>query len=329
MFDHGTELLQSALKSSYLDAMLENAENIIDGDVQVEDGIPGKEMVNQLKKIYQELDLGHADAETVRQVIQLSFLKVIRKDAIQANHQMTPDTIGFLMAFLIEKVTKFKRPYTIFDPAVGTANLLTTVINQLQKNSKEPIHGYGIDNDPSMLEVASVSIALQHLNVDLYHQDAITALDIPQCDLAVSDLPIGYYPLDQNTGNYQTRAKEGHSYVHHLLIEQSMNYLRPGGFGVFLVPSNLFQTKESQSFIKWIQSVAYLQGLVNLPAELFANQSAQKAILLLQRRGGNSEQAKKVLLGEFPSFKQTAEFTKFVREIDHWVATNLNQKGDK
>lgn len=324
MFDQGTEILQSALNSSYLDAMVENAENIIARDVQVEDGIPDDKTVAQLEKLYRELDLANVDAETIRQLMQLSFLKVIRKDAIQANHQMTPDTIGFLIAFLIEKVTKLNRPYTIFDPVVGTANLLTTVINQLEKNSKEPIHGYGIDNDPSMLEVASASIALQHLNVDLYHQDAIAALDIPQCDLAVADLPIGYYPLDQNTGNYQTRAKEGHSYVHHLLIEQSMNYLRPGGFGVFLVPSNLFQTKETQSFIKWIQSVAYLQGLVNLPAELFANQSAQKAILLLQRQGGNSKQAKKVLLGEFPSFKQTQEFTKFVGEIDQWVATNLN-----
>nr|WP_305069132.1 class I SAM-dependent methyltransferase [Limosilactobacillus kribbianus] len=270
------------------------------------------------------MDLEHADAETLRQLVQLSFLKVIRKDAIQANHQMTPDTIGFLMAFLIEKVTKLNRPYTIFDPAVGTANLLTTVINALQRVSQEPVHGYGIDNDPSMLEVASASVALQKLDVDLYHQDAIDALDIPQCDLAVSDLPIGYYPLDQNTGNYQTRAKQGHSYVHHLLIEQSMNYLRPGGFGAFLVPSNLFQTKESQSFVKWIQSVAYLQGLINLPAELFANPAAQKSILLLQRHGGDSKQAVKVLLGEFPSFKKKKEFADFVAEIDHWVATNLN-----
>lgn len=303
--------------------MLENIENVIDNEVQVEDGVPDPATVKKLQEIYQQLDIANADAEALRQLVQLSFLKVIRKDAIQANHQMTPDTIGFLMAFLIEKVTKINRPYSIFDPAVGTANLLTTVINQLQKASKEPIHGYGIDNDSAMLEVASASVALQKLNVDLYHQDAINALDIPQCDLAVSDLPIGYYPLDQNTKNYQTRAKKGHSYVHHLLIEQSMNYLRPGGFGVFLVPSNLFQTKEAQSFVKWIQSVAYLQGLVNLPAELFANPATQKAILLLQRHGGGSKQATKVLLGEFPSFKKTKEFGDFVGEIDHWVATNL------
>lgn len=325
LFDQGTEILQSALRSSYLDAMLENAENVIDGQVAVEDGVPDQKTVEKLDKLYQELKLKDADAETIRQVIQLSFLKVIRKDAIQANHQMTPDTIGFLMAFLIEKISKLDRPYSIFDPAVGTGNLLTTVMNQLEKSSSEPVHGYGIDNDPSMLEVASASVTLQGLKVDLFHQDAINALDIPECDLAVSDLPIGYYPLDQNTSNYQTRAKEGHSYVHHLLIEQAMNYLRPGGYGVFLVPSNIFQTKESQSFVKWIHSVAYLQGLINLPAELFANPNAQKAILLLQRHGNNSKQAVKVLLGEFPSFKKPKEFSDFMQEINQWVKMNLNK----
>jgi site-specific DNA-methyltransferase (adenine-specific) len=323
VFDQGTEILQSALRSSYLDAMLENAENIIDDQVAVEDGVPDKETVDKLQNLYQELKLKDADAETIRQVIQLSFLKVIRKDAIQANHQMTPDTIGFLMAYLIEKIVNFKRPYSIFDPAVGTGNLLTTVINQLKKSNSQPVKGYGIDNDPAMLEVASASVALQRLNIDLFHQDSINALDIPECDIAVADLPIGYYPLDENTKNYQTRAEKGHSYVHHLLIEQAMNYLRPGGFGVFLVPSNIFQTKESQSFVKWIQSVAYLQGLINLPSELFANPNAQKAILLLQRHGGNSKQAVKVLLGEFPSFKQPKEFGAFMQEIDQWVKTNL------
>ena len=319
-------LLQSALNSSYLDAMLENAENIIDDNtVRVEDGVPDKETQEKLKKIYQQLELKNVKAEAIRQLIQLSFLKVIRKDAIQANHQMTPDTIGLLMAFLIEKVTQNTKLETIFDPAVGTANLLTTVINQLDKDEHDNIKGFGIDNDDSMLSVASVNVALQYANVDLFHQDAVGALDIPQCDLAVSDLPIGYYPLDDNTKDYQTRAKKGHSYIHHLLIEQSMNYLKPGSFGVFLVPSSLFQTKETEGFVKWIHSVAYLQGFVNLPSELFANPAAQKSILLLQRHGGNGKQAAKVLLGEFPSFKDQKNFARFMQEINDWVATNIKK----
>lgn len=327
LFDEGTEILQSALNSSYLDAMLENAENIIDNNqVHVENGVPNKADQEKLQKIYRELDLGKANAEVIRQLIQLSFLKVIRKDAIQANHQMTPDTIGLIIAFLIEKITKSDKPKTVFDPAVGTANLLTTIINQLDKDEHEDIQGYGIDNDESLLGVASVNVALQHAKVDLYHQDSVSSLDIPQCDLAVSDLPIGYYPLDENARDYQTRAKEGHSYIHHLLIEQSLNYLKLGKFGVFLVPSTLFQTSEAESLIKWIHSVSYLQGFINLPSELFTNPSSQKAILILQKHGGDSKQAEKVLLGEFPSFKEKEKFANFMDEISEWVAKNIENK---
>ena len=300
--------MQADLNSSYLDAFLENAENLVDnGKVRIEDGLPKPETVAELNKLYQQLDL----------------LKVIRKDAIQANHQMTPDTLGIMMAYLIEKIIDRSHPYTIFDPAVGTANLLTTVMNHLREAIDQPIQGYGIDNDDELLAVASVSVSLQREPVELFHQDAIEALDIPQSDLAVSDLPVGYYPLDENTKNYQTRAQKGHSYVHHLLIEQSMNYLKPGGFGVFLVPSNLFQTEETMGFVKWIHSVAHFQGLINLPAELFKNQAAQKSILLLQRQGGGSQQAKQVLLGSFPSVKKRAEFVAFMNQIDAWVAANL------
>lgn len=297
------------------------------GKVRVEDGLPKPETVQELNKLYQQLDLLHTDREIVRRLLQLDLLKVIRKDAIQANHQMTPDTLGIMMAVLIEKVADLNHPYTIFDPAVGTANLLTTVMNHLQSVFDQPVQGYGIDNDDDMLAAASVSVALQREPVELFHQDAINALDIPQSDLVVSDLPVGYYPLDENTKNYRTRAEKGHSYVHHLLIEQSMNYLKPGGFGVFLIPADLFKTKETMGFVKWIRSVAHFQGLINLPAELFHNEAARKSVLLLQRQGGGSHQAKQVLLGEFPSVKKRAEFVAFMKQIDAWVAANLKVEG--
>lgn len=55
----------------------------------------------------------------------------------------------------------------------------------------------------------------------------------------------------------------------------------------------------------------------------FANPNAQKSILLLQRQGGDSKQAVKVLLGEFPSFKDKAKFASFMDDISKWVTTNL------
>lgn len=323
-FDHAVELIQAELSCSYLDAYLENAENIVDdGKVRVEDGLPKPDTVQQLEKIYADLDLTHQPRETVRRLLQLGLLKVMQKDSIQANHQMTPDTIGMLIAYLIEQIVKLDHPYKIFDPVVGTANLLTTVMNHLATVNKQPVEAFGIDNDDSMLAAASVSADLQNLPIQLIHQDAITNLDIPQADLAVADLPIGYYPLDDNVKNYQTKAQEGHSYVHHLLIEQTMNYLVPGGFAFFVVPSDLFRTKESETFVQWIHSVAFLQGFINLPSDMFSNAASQKSILILQNHGNNAKQAQQVLLGTFPSLKNQKDFRKFLAEIDQWVKTSL------
>ena len=48
------------MNSSYLDAFLENAENLVDnGKVRVEDGLPKPETVAELNKLYQQLDLLH------------------------------------------------------------------------------------------------------------------------------------------------------------------------------------------------------------------------------------------------------------------------------
>ena len=317
--------MQEALKSSYLDAFLENCENLVDGGkVRVEDGVPNKQEVAAIEKQYKELgDLSTLEPDTVRQLLQLDLLKVIQKDSIQANHQMTPDSIGMVIAYLMALVADIDRPVTILDPAVGTANLLSTVMNYLTKVTEQPVKGFGVDNDESMLATASVMAQLQGIDIDLYHQDAIMDLDVPQTDFVVSDLPVGYYPLDKNTANYKTRAKEGHSYVHHLLIEQSVNYLRPGGIGLFLVPSDLFKTTESASFLEWIQSVGHLQGIINLSADMFGDKRAAKSILFLQRQGGNAKQAKQVLLANGPSFKKKSEVKAFARDVNQWVAQNL------
>ncbi len=53
-FDQATEILQAALGSSYLDAFLENAENLVDGgQVRVEDGIPNETDQAKLVHLYQ------------------------------------------------------------------------------------------------------------------------------------------------------------------------------------------------------------------------------------------------------------------------------------
>ncbi|PIO83838.1 SAM-dependent methyltransferase [Loigolactobacillus backii] len=319
-------LLKRDLDVSYMDALIETGENIVDGgQIKVEDGLPHEAIRQQLTTSYQQINLKRLTTDEIRQAFQLAILRGERTDAIQANHQMTPDAIGFLVAYLIENLAGLNDQEQVLDLTVGTGNLLYTVLNRLFTASGVNLKGYGIDNDDTMLALANVGARLQHPDVELFHQDAIEDLVVPKVDVGLADLPIGYYPIDERAAKFATHAETGHSYAHHLLIEQSMRYTKAAGFGFFLVPSLLFQSQEATELTKWMTSATYLQGLLNLPRELFQDEKAQKAILILQNKGGQAKQAKKVMLGEFPSFKDQAGFQRFVAEISEWKEKNIAQ----
>lgn len=321
------DILQKSLEITYLDAFIETSNNLLDNkSTHVEAGLPNERDVKILNQIYKRMNLESLSSEDVRKVIQLVLLKATRQEKIQPNHQMTPDTIGFLVAFVLEKLMGTNKVFSLLDITVGSGNLLTTILNQMSADNFEISKAYGVDNDDTMLSIAGLSGQLQRLSLDLFHQDAIDDLIVKKADVVIADLPIGYYPLDARVAHFETRAAEGHSYVHHLLIEQSIKYMNDGGFGVYLVPTGLFETEEAKKLLAYIQSNAYLQGLLNLPVNLFSSANSRKSILILQKHGANSAQVDEVLLGDFPSLKDEEQFQDFVKTLDKWIQTNFNNK---
>lgn len=325
VLDQSVAILMQQLSVSYIDALIETGDNLLSQSVHVENGKPSEQQAAELQTLYRTIELQQFDAETIRRAVQLALLKAIHNDRVDPNHQMTPDSIGLLTAYLIAKLVGAKSDLSILDIAVGTGNLLTTVINQLQPDRQGVIHGYGVDNDDNQLAIAAMSMELQHSAVELFHQDALDPLVMPKTTVVIGDLPVGYYPLDERVQQFQTKATNGHSYVHHLMIEQAMSQLLPGGWGVFLVPTNIFQSQESQGLVQWMGSSAYLQGLLNLPKNLFLDEKSRKSIVVLQKHGSNAKQAGKVLLGDFPSFEDQRAFQAFTAQIDAWVSQNINR----
>ena len=316
-------LLQKELQVSYLDALIETGDNLLAKEVHVEDGLPTAEIKTRLEELYANAQLAGLTTEQRRQVMQLLLLQAYKQEKIQANHQMTPDTIGFLVEYLLEKVLPKKQGLALLDLTVGTGNLLTAILSKLNQNGWPKIQAYGVDNDDTLITLASMATQIEQISVDLFHQDALDSLLLPKVDVVVSDLPVGYYPLDERVTQFKTRAKKGHSYVHHLLIEQAVNQLKPAGFGIFVVPKGLFESPEAKGLLDYIQANAYLQGMLNLPQDLFASKRGQKAILLLQKHGTGAKQAKQILLGDFPSFKHKEQFQAFLGQIDYWERNNL------
>lgn len=318
-----TEIVQKQKDQSYLDSLIEVLDTVQSGDVDAL-GLTSAD-AKKVDHKYAEFKRDDYDAETLRKSIQMAVLKATRVDKIQANYQITPDTIADIIGYIISGIFSGQKQLSLLDPAMGTGNLLTAVYNQLDNNLHIKPAVSGIENDDAMFELAASSFDIQHIHAELFHEDTIQNVLAPVVDVVISDLPIGYYPIDENTKGFRTRSSNGHSYVHHLLIEFAMDHVRNGGFGFFLVPSQLFKTNEAKQLLKWMQDNVYLQGLLNLPSELFQNKASQKAIMILQKSGGNAKQASPIMLGEFPSFKDRSAFQKFLTEIDDWQKKDLLQ----
>ena len=149
-------LLQADLSCSALDALIESFDNLLaGGKIQIEDGLPTEKTVAKLKELYQKIDLSKLSSEEKRALFQLTLLQAYKKEKIQANHQMTPDTIGFIIAYLIEKLVKDQKNKSLLDLTVGTGNLLLAVTSTLAKSGFENLKVYGIDNDDTMLSLRS------------------------------------------------------------------------------------------------------------------------------------------------------------------------------
>ena len=306
---------------SYLDAFVDTMK-LLSG-VRLNQTLTNGTMdrLNQLhvKNVYQSLN-----TEDLHKALQFILIKAVREDKIQANHQETPDIIASIMGYIMIRLLKGTSRLKLLDVSVGTGNLLITVMNQLKKAIHCQVSAVGLDIDDTLISVARNIARLQgQRNLRLSYQDAVRPFSVDKFDLAISDLPVGYYPLDKNARSYQLSFSKGHSYAHYLLIEQAMKHVCPGGFGEFLVPSDLFSITSSKKMLNWLRHNAYLQGMLNLPRELFANVHAQKAILLLQKHGAKAQQVRRVMIGEFPSFKKPAEFQRFIAEIVEWEEQDL------
>jgi site-specific DNA-methyltransferase (adenine-specific) len=324
LLDQSVSILQKELDFSYLESLIETGENLLDNQtVRVEEGKPSEAAVKELTECYHSVSLDELTSEEIRQGMQLAILKGTKEDYLQPNHQMTPDSIGSLMAYLIEVIASPKnKGLHLADLSVGTGNLLFTVYHFLRQNDREMTLS-GVENDELLISLAATNAALQEVTLQLTHQDALQNLLLDPVDIMVSDLPVGYYPIDENAKRFESSFKEGHSFSHYLLIEQALNYLKDGGFGFFLVPSQLFDAQEARGLLTHIQKIGHFQGFIQLPKELFRNEQSRKAILVLQKQGEDTKQAKEVLLANAPEFKDAESMKEFIVEINQWKESQL------
>src|SRR5699024_2028121 len=187
------------------------------------------------------------------------------KEATQDQHLMTPDTVALLVGYIAKKLTEEKELLRLFDPVSGTGNLLTAVLEQLPDETET----YGSEVDPTLIQLAVLNANLQQKQIEFFHQDSLRPFLLDPVDLVVADLPVGYYPDDIRASQFILRAKEGYSYAHHLLIEQSVHYTKAGGYLIFIVPHFLFNSDLSDQLHTYFIEHVHLIGLIQLDEATF------------------------------------------------------------
>lgn len=315
LFNETSVALQEELGCTLLEALAETGENLFHRSILQEE--LSELTAKRLKRQYEEINLVNYSKEDIRKAYQLVILKGM-KENVQPNHQMTPDTIGMLLGYLVGKFVKLSA-FHLLDPAVGTGNLLTAVLNQqLNKN----IESIGIEVDDILIKLAYISSNLQEHPVQFYNQDSLEPLFIDDVDAVVSDLPVGYYPNDVRAADYKVKANHGHSFSHHLFMEQSVRHTKPGGYLFFTIPNELFESEQAPMLHEFFKEHAIIQGILQLPLNMFKNKNAAKSILILQKKGPEIQPPKQVLLVHLPTLSNVAEMDRILREIDQWIVEN-------
>jgi site-specific DNA-methyltransferase (adenine-specific) len=316
VFNETTDILKDELSCTYLEGLAETGENLFHEDVLQEE--LSEITKKRLKKIYDELKITNYTNEEIRKAYQLVILKGM-KDSVQPNHQMTPDSIGLVIGYLIKKFYEKVPTFTLLDPAVGTGNLLTTILNHL---SPKEVNAFAVDIDDLLLKLAYIGANLQKHPIEFLNQDTLHSLFVDPVDAVVCDLPVGYYPNDMGAESYQLKADQGHSFAHHLFIEQSIKHTKSGGYLFFLIPNDLFDSKEAPKLHAFLQEHVYIQGILQLPLSIFKNQQAAKSILILQKKAIEVEAPKQVLIATLPSLSNQQAMENIIQKIEKWFSEN-------
>ncbi|WP_409327720.1 class I SAM-dependent methyltransferase [Staphylococcus pseudoxylosus] len=263
--------------------------------------------------------LEQATLQDRRKAFQFAYLSLMQNEDIQANHQITPDSIGLILGFLSERFLKNSEAMHIADLASGAGHLSASVHEVL---SDHTLMHHLVEVDPVLSRVSVHLANFLEIPFDVYPQDAIMPLPFEDADVVIGDLPIGYYPVDDRSKEMALGFEAGHSYSHFLLIEQAITAMKPSGYAFLVVPSNIFEGENVKQLQNFIATETEMQAFLNLPATLFKNEKARKSILVLQKKETNVTKSVEVLLANIPDFKSPQQFQGFLQDLNAWMQEN-------
>ncbi|MGX7776051.1 class I SAM-dependent methyltransferase [Streptococcus pluranimalium] len=264
-----TQLIENNIKTNIYDALIEQNAFYLSAE-----NAPTK--VAENNQVLKDLQLSK---EEWRRAYQFVFIKASQTEKLQANHQFTPDAIGFLVLYLLENLTS-QEHLDVIEIGSGTGNLSQTLLN----NSNRDLDYLGLELDDLLIDLSASIAEVMGANVSFVQEDAVRPQILKESDVIISDLPVGYYPNDAIAKRYQVAATDENTYAHHLLMEQSLKYLKKDGLAILLAPTNLLTSGQSDLLKKWLAGYADILAVITLPETLFGNPANAKSLFVLQKQ---------------------------------------------
>ena len=295
-----TQIIQNDLQTNFYDALVEQNAIYLDGQTEL----------NLVKENNQRLKDLNLNKEEWRRSFQYLLMKAAQTEPLQANHQFTPDGIGFLLVFLVDQLASSDQ-VDVLEIGSGTGNLAQTLMNNCQRS----LDYLGLEMDDLLIDLAASMAEVMKADVNFAQGDAVRPQVLKESDVIISDLPVGYYPDDAIASRYQVASPQGHTYAHHLLIEQSLKYLKPGGVAVFLAPNDLLTSEQSPLLKKWMQDHAQVLAMVTLPENLFRSANLAKTIFVLRKQ---EEAVVQPFVYPLTDLQDQEDLVKFRESFQNW-----------
>lgn len=300
------QVIQNNLSTNFYDALIEQNGIYLDRQTDLE----------IVKKNNQGLKRLNLSKEEWRRVYQFILMKGAQTEPLQANHQFTPDAIGFLLIFIIDQLIAAS-DMTILEMGSGTGNLAETILN----NSQKEIDYLGLEIDDLLIDLSASIAEVMGSKAHFAQGDAVRPQVMKESDMVISDSPVGYYPDDQIASRYQVASQTEHTYAHHLLMEQALKYIKHDGYAIFLAPNNLLTSPQSDLLKDWMKASAQLKAMIALPESLFASVAQAKTIFVFQKQ---KKESKEPFIYALSDLNNVEEIAAFSESFQKWCKDSEN-----
>ncbi|HEL1612794.1 TPA: class I SAM-dependent methyltransferase [Streptococcus suis] len=298
------QTIQNQLGTNIYDAMIEQNAAYLAGQHDTDLIVRNNQTLHDL----------HLTKEEWRRAFQFLLIKANQTEPMQYNHQFTPDSIGFILSFLVDQLLATQK-VTVLEIGSGTGNLAQTILNASQKD----LDYLGIEVDDLLIDLSASMADVMQAEISFAQGDAVRPQILKESQVIIADLPIGYYPDDQIASRYQVASQTEHTYAHHLLMEQSLKYLEKDGFAILLAPNDLLTSPQSDLLKGWLQAEANIVAMIALPPSLFGKAAMAKSIFVLQKKT-----ARPLVPFVYPlqSLQEPEAIQKFMVNFKNWKQEN-------